>query len=199
MLMYRTTAGVGVLKYAQTFHWNTMALPKLSEDILTKAFGWYEKIQTVADGALGPYASLVLELFCTSDSKAGRLSSGWPRPAGFKHMVLIQTGAPTTGELNDLSKQILRDGPKEILGPHAKLDVTTNALEEFHDMRAVSSNQPMSTRSQANNNRYMARTTISCRSSRESMIRRTGSKDPLLCEAGADGMEHSIELKNLYY
>jgi hypothetical protein len=139
-----------------------MALPKLNEDILMKAFAWYEKTQTVKDGALGPYSSLLFELFCTSDSKAGRLASAWPRPAGFKHMVLIQTGYPNTGPLNDFARDILLDGPKEILGRDAKLDVTANALEDFHDMKDVSIAFKISTGHLTDMDRCMVRTTLSC-------------------------------------
>lgn len=103
-----------------------------------RSFDWYQKTQDVKDGALGPYTSLLFELFCTSDSKSGRFASAWPRPAGFRHMVLIQTGHLETGPLHDYALDLLLQGSKDILGPDAKQDITANAIEPFHNMRDVS-------------------------------------------------------------
>ena len=126
------------MKYTQTCYWSPMALPKLTEDVIMNAFDWYEKTQTVADGALGPLSSMLFELFCTRDSLSPRLATGWPRPQGFRHMVLIQSGATEAGQLDDLAKQVVIDGAEHILGKGAKLDITANGIEDFHDPREVS-------------------------------------------------------------
>jgi hypothetical protein len=135
--MIACIAGIGQMKYTQTCYWSAMALPKLTESVIMNAFDWYERTQTEAGGALAPFSSMLFELFCSSDSKSGRNASGWPRPLGFQHMVLIQSGALESGPLDNLSKKLVIDGAEDILGKGVKLDITANALEDFHDMRDV--------------------------------------------------------------
>ncbi|KAF2432967.1 FAD-binding domain-containing protein [Tothia fuscella] len=128
--------GVGALKYTQTMYWNPIALPKLTETILMNSFEWYGKTQTAAEGALRNSSNLLFELFCCTDA-ANRLASGWPRPVGFRHMVFLRAGAPTEGPLDDLAKNFVTEGPKEIFGPDARLEVTANGLEPFYDPKEV--------------------------------------------------------------
>lgn len=135
---------MGYMKYTQTVFWNAMALPRLNESIIMNAFAWYDKTQTAGDGSIGPCSSMLFELFCVTDAP-DRSASGWPRPVGFKHMVLLGSGAPTIGPMHDLAKQLVIDGSKEVIGADAKLDVTPNALEDFHDPKDVSGDAVLST------------------------------------------------------
>ncbi|KIW07641.1 uncharacterized protein PV09_01584 [Verruconis gallopava] len=129
--------GVGALTYTQTFYWTGIALARLSEDILMKSFEWYDECSMAANDSLGSYSSLVFELFCTSESKSGRLSSGWPRPPGFKHMILIQSGSPGRSAADDVARELAMQGPSFILGPSANRSSTANAIEDFHDVQEI--------------------------------------------------------------
>jgi hypothetical protein len=126
------------MKYTQTCHWSGIALPKLTEDIIMNAFEWYNKTQTEGGGVVAPFSSMLFELFCTSDSKSGRHASAWPRPAGFQHLVLLQSGAAASGDADAMGKQLVIDGPDYVLGKDAPKHFVANAIEDFHDVRAVS-------------------------------------------------------------
>jgi hypothetical protein len=126
------------MKYTQTCYWSGIALPKLSEEIIMNAFGWYNKTQTEDGGAVAPFSSMLFELFCTTDSKSGRHASAWPRPKGFQHLVLLQSGAAGPGEADAAGKKLVLEGPDYVLGKGAPKHFVANALEDFHDVRAVS-------------------------------------------------------------
>ena len=83
---------------------------------------------------------LLYELFSCTDNLTGRHSSAWPRPVGYKHMLLLGTGcAPNSSkEVSDKAKKYIIEGPQKILGKSmGEVDIVPNGLEEFHDIERV--------------------------------------------------------------
>ena len=115
-----------------------MALSKITEEHVVRSFEWWDEVSrtgnTVAD-----FGYLLFELFSCRDNLVSRVSSAWPRPEGYKHMLLIGAGcAPNAGkDQNAQAKWFIEErGPKLILGEEvaAKMIPVPNALEDFHDM-----------------------------------------------------------------
>jgi len=82
---------------------------------------------------------LLFELFCARDSLTARTDSGWPRPVGFKHMVLLGAGTPPTASAADdaLAKRLVAGGARDIFGDK-QIDICPNSLEDYHDVEPVS-------------------------------------------------------------
>jgi hypothetical protein len=138
-------AGIAAVKGKATSYWNPIALPNLTEDIIFKAFNWHDnglsKGSPIKDSLY-----LLFELFCTRDSLSGRTASAWPRPAGAKHVVLLGTGTKKGASVEEdaMAKQLCADGAAVVLGEKVKADIMPNAIEDFHDVEAVSPQFPIS-------------------------------------------------------
>jgi hypothetical protein len=107
----------------------------MTSEVITKSFEWYDKAAASAP-AVKDNIYLLFELFCCRDSLTPRTSSGWPRPKGFKHMVLLGAGVPSTasGEDDKLAKQLVAGGARDIFGEEGKFDICPNSLEDYHSV-----------------------------------------------------------------
>jgi hypothetical protein len=116
-----------------------MVVPKLTEDIILKSFEWYNKVQ-MAGPSIKECVYLLFELFCTRDSLTPRTDSAWPRPKGFKHLVLLGAGTKpgASAEEDVLAEKLVKDGMEFVFGGDVKADIVPNAAESFHDIKAVS-------------------------------------------------------------
>lgn len=116
-----------------------MALSTMTEEHVVRSFDWWNKVAE-QPSSVSEFGFLLFELFSCRDSLTSRASSAWPRPLGYKHMLLIGAGcAPEAGkEENAKARELVEvDGPK-ILGEASKDYMPIpNALEEFHDMKRV--------------------------------------------------------------
>lgn len=125
-------------------YWSPMALTdsgedQLTDDVIVKSFEWWSEMAEDPT-SVGTSGWLLFELFSCKDSSTGRDSTGWPRPVGYKHMVLLGTGcAANSGEeLRERARQYILDGPKKILGkPMQEVDIVPNGLEDFHNIERV--------------------------------------------------------------
>ena len=122
--------------------------------MVLSAFEWWNDMLS-EPSSVKDQGYLVFELFSCRDNLAGRDSSAWPRPEGFKHMVLLGSGClpkeKKEGEegLMELeideeelaiAKRYIRDGPRRILGKRDDEDgvsVIPNAMEEWHNKKAI--------------------------------------------------------------
>jgi hypothetical protein len=104
------------------------------------AFAWYEKV-LAQPNSIKDNGYLLFELFCTTDSLTSRTDSGWPRPKGFEHLVLLGAGTyPSASKEEDmLAKKMVEEGMMAVFGVDKGIGVVPNAIEDFHDVPAVSS------------------------------------------------------------
>jgi hypothetical protein len=116
-----------------------MVISKLTTDVILRSFAWYDELST-QPGSIKDNGYLIFELFCTTDSLTSRNDSAWPRPVGFKHMVLLGAGAHASASKaeNELAAKLLADGMEYVFGKGAKIDIVPNGVEEFHDTPGVS-------------------------------------------------------------
>lgn len=110
-----------------------------SEEIIIKSISWWE---TILDDptSVSKNGYLLYELFSCRDNLTGRHSSAWPRPVGYKHLMLLGTGCGPNEpkEVSDKAKQYLMEAPKKILGKLMnEVDIVPNALEDFHDIERI--------------------------------------------------------------
>lgn len=108
----------------------------MTEDVILKSFEWWTSIQDEPN-SIAENGCLVLELFSCRDNLTGRDSSAWPRPEGFKHMILLGSGcAPNSSkEISEKARKYIIDAHDQILGKSARdTDVCPNAFEEFHSI-----------------------------------------------------------------
>lgn len=83
---------------------------------------------------------LLFELFSCRDSETGPHSNAWPRPKGFKHMVLLGTGcAPgSTEEVRARARDYIIEGPEKILGKKmGEIDITPNGIDTYHSVERI--------------------------------------------------------------
>jgi hypothetical protein len=54
-------------------------------------------------------------------------------------MVLLGAGCAPDSDTaeEEKAKTLVKDGPQEIMGEDAKIDIVPNALEDFHDVKMV--------------------------------------------------------------
>jgi hypothetical protein len=122
-------------------YWTAMATSTVTQDIVTGSFAWWDRVQK-ENGSVANHGYLLFELFSCRDNLTSRASSAWPRPLGYRHMVLIGGGcdpdAPKTDR--DTAKDLVKeDGPQMILGPEGAKTMMPipNALEDFHDKKLI--------------------------------------------------------------
>lgn len=133
---------IGDLRGTAVSFWAPICLTgedEISQDVIVRSFDWWASMlgeQT----SVSNYGYLLYELFSCRDNLTGCESSAWPRPVGYKHMMLLGAGcAPNeTEEVSDTARQYLLDAPKKILGrPMGEVDIVPNALEDFHDIERI--------------------------------------------------------------
>ena len=133
---------IGELRGTAESHWAPVCLTgehEISEDIIIRSFDWWAMMLNDAS-SVSNYGYLLYELFSCRDNLTGRSSSAWPRPVGYKHMMLLGAGCSPneTQEVSDKAKQYLLAGPEKILGKSIReVDVIPNALEDFHDVEKI--------------------------------------------------------------
>jgi hypothetical protein len=115
-----------------------LIVPKLTTDVIIRSFAWHDQL-SAQPNSIKDNGYLLFELFCTTDSLTSRSGSAWPRPAGFKHLVLLGAGAhPSASDAeNEVAAKLVADGMEFIFGKGVKIDVVPNAVEEFHDVPGV--------------------------------------------------------------
>jgi len=131
-------AQIGDFKGTATSYWSPIVIPELTEEIIVKSFDWYDKV-VATGGSIKDCGYLVFELFCTRDSLTSRIDSAWPRPSGFIHQLLLGAGShPSGGAAEDAkAKQLVAEGTKDVFGPGVEVDIVPNAMEDFHDVKAI--------------------------------------------------------------
>ncbi len=122
-------------------YWSPLAISTLSEEIILNAFDWWTSILDYPN-SVSQNNWLLFELFSCRDNLTGRHSSAWPRPVGYKHMVLLGTGAAKDASEDELrqAREKIIAGPKEILGEEegSKVAIVPNGIfPEIHDLRQV--------------------------------------------------------------
>ena len=111
----------------------------LTEVVILQAFRWWETILTEPD-SVSEYGYLLFELFSCRDNLNGRHSSAWPRPMGFKHLMLLGAGCKPNSprEQRERAKAYLINGPKQICGKAIdEVDIVPNVIEEFHSIEKI--------------------------------------------------------------
>ncbi|KAK5106680.1 hypothetical protein LTS08_000801 [Lithohypha guttulata] len=132
---------IGNLRGTAECYWSPMALTneEMSESVILKSFEWWMSLQQEPN-SIADNDWLLFELFACKDNLNGRHSSAWPRPVGYKHMLLVGAGCATgsTGELSNKAKQHVIDASMRILGkPLSETAVAPNAIEEFHSIEKM--------------------------------------------------------------
>jgi FAD/FMN-containing dehydrogenase len=136
-------ANLGELQGKQSNFWTAMAIATLTEDMVLNALDWWatDNAQN-KHGSVADHGYLLFELFSCRDNLTSRASSAWPRPLGFKHMVLIGSGCSADAPDRELqeAKRLVRDvGPAKVLGAEGARHMVPipNAMEDFHDLEAI--------------------------------------------------------------
>lgn len=112
---------------------------QLTEDVVTRSLDWWTSMLSEPD-SVADCGWLIFELFTCRDNLSGRDSSAWPRPVGFKHMVLLGTGctANSSEEVREKARQYILKGSEEILGkPLQEVDVAPAGLDEYHNVERI--------------------------------------------------------------
>ncbi len=123
-------------------YWTPIAFSQsdpLTEAVILKAFKWWSTM-AAEPTSVAENGYLLFELFSCRDSLTGRHSSAWPRPPGYKHLVLLGTGCRKDGSEAEMAKakEYIVGGPKQILNKSIdEVDVVPNCLEEFHNIERV--------------------------------------------------------------
>ncbi|KAF1983616.1 FAD-binding domain-containing protein [Aulographum hederae CBS 113979] len=133
-------SAIGQFKNTTLSYWSPLALPPLTltPSLLQRAITWY----TTLPPSLHASTTLLFELFCTRASLSGRAASGWPRPEGFRHVLLLGTGCEVgAGEavVGEAVRRV-REGAGEVFGGDGEgkgVGVVPNAVEEFHDIEGI--------------------------------------------------------------
>jgi hypothetical protein len=136
-----STGQIGELKGTSEMYWTPMAQSEITEKVVQRSFEWWDKVQSQPN-SVSEFGYLLFELFSCRDNLVSRASSAWPRPLGFKHMLLIGAGcAPgAPEEEHETAKKLVKDdGPQLILGAEEakKMVPIPNAIEPFHDMKTI--------------------------------------------------------------
>lgn len=108
-------------------------------EIILNSFEWWLSM-CKEPNSISKHGWVFFELFSCCDNLTGRNSSAWPRPVGFKHMLLLGAGCDPNSdpELNEKVKEYIINGPKVIL--HKPMNVATimpNGIEDFHDVEKI--------------------------------------------------------------
>ena len=136
---------IGELRGTAESYWTPVCLTgeqEISEEIIVRSFDWWTSMLEDTS-SVSKYGYLLYELFSCRDSLTGRQSSAWPRPVGYKHMMLLGAGCSPneTKEVSDKAKQYLVEAPEKIFDKSIKdVDVVPNALEDFHDVKKIYGN-----------------------------------------------------------
>ncbi|OAP62157.1 hypothetical protein AYL99_04360 [Fonsecaea erecta] len=132
--MAKLQENVGKAKGSANVWWAPIALSRIDEATLTRAFDWYDNV-AASPGSVGKRATLFLEIFTTRDSLTSNTDSAWPRPQGFQHKITIGAGTdigePT--EQTEMARRLVKDGPKQIVNTTRPIQIVPNAMEDFHD------------------------------------------------------------------
>lgn len=135
--------GLGELIGSTSCFWTPMALATVTEEQVVNSFEWWEDVAKSEHGSVADNGYLLFELFSCRDNLTSRATSGWPRPLGFKHMLLIGAGckqdAPAS-EYEEARRQIQDVAPEKILGSKQavkEMIPIPNAMEKFHDHQRI--------------------------------------------------------------
>jgi hypothetical protein len=112
---------------------------QLTESVITKSVEWWTSMLNEPN-SIAENGWLLLELFSSRDSSTGRESNAWPRPVGFKHMVLLGSGcAPdSTDTVREKALKYIIEGPEKILGKSmSEVDITPNAIDTYHSVEKI--------------------------------------------------------------
>jgi hypothetical protein len=119
-------------------YWYPLGLPHLTEDIMMNAFEWHTEVSNVKS-SVGQNAYLLFELFSVNKHLGHNSESGWPRPAYFRHTILMGAGCGPDGdkEEEETAQRLLKAGPRRVIGVDAKIDIPPTGMESFHSLSAV--------------------------------------------------------------
>jgi hypothetical protein len=123
-------------------YWSPIAFSKadpLTEAVILKAFKWWGTMGAEPT-SVAENGYLLFELFSCRDSLTGRHSSAWPRPPGYKHLMLMGTGCAKGGSQAEMAKaeEYIIEGSKQIMGKSiGEVDVVPNCLEVFHNIERI--------------------------------------------------------------
>lgn len=109
---------------------------QMSEEVVLKSFEWWTMLSKEPN-SIADNDWLLFELFSCRDNLTGRNSSAWPRPEGYKHMLLIGAGCASgsSEELGDKARKFIIEASDSILGvPINKTATVPNAIESFHNI-----------------------------------------------------------------
>ncbi|EXJ75968.1 uncharacterized protein A1O5_00476 [Cladophialophora psammophila CBS 110553] len=132
--MAKLQDNVGKAKGAANVWWASIALSRMDEATLLRAFDWYDNAAALP-GAVGKRASLFFEFFTTRDSLTSNTDSAWPRPRGFQHKITLGSGTDIGACLEDIevAKMLVKDGPGQIVNTSGPVQIVPNVMEDFHD------------------------------------------------------------------
>ncbi|KIW30139.1 uncharacterized protein PV07_05908 [Cladophialophora immunda] len=132
--MAKLQENVGKAKGIANVWWAPMALCRIDEATLLRAFDWYDNA-AASPGSVGKRASLFFEIFTTRDSLTSNTDSAWPRPQGFQHKITIGAGTDigASTEETEMAKELVKDGPGKIVNAPRPILIVPNAMEDFHD------------------------------------------------------------------
>ncbi|KAI1245047.1 hypothetical protein MGN70_011935 [Eutypa lata] len=127
------------MRGTQNIVYAPMAVAELPQETVSRTIEWYESIE---DQEIQKNTFIAFEYFLNTDCLSGNVSIAWPRPRGFKHLMLLVVGAPAPGSPAQLQTQreLTISAPSQILGSKARAnEVTPNpaGLENYHNKRAV--------------------------------------------------------------
>ena len=135
---------LGTLRGTASNYWSAIALTdsgehQMTEEHIIKSFEWWNKVAS-DPSTVGDNSWLLFELFSCCDNLTGRTSSAWPRPVGYKHMLLLGTGWGLNGPSGDqaIARKYIVDAHQEIIGTSVEEVVAVpNGLEDFHNVKIV--------------------------------------------------------------
>ncbi|KIX93842.1 uncharacterized protein Z520_10467 [Fonsecaea multimorphosa CBS 102226] len=132
--MAKLQENVGKAKGMANVWWAPLALSRVDEATLLRAFDWYDNA-AASPGSVAKRVQLFFEIFTTRDSLGSNVDSAWPRPQGFQHKITLgagtDIGAPP--EETEMAKRLVIDGPKQIVNTTMPVQVVPNVMEGFHD------------------------------------------------------------------
>ena len=135
--------GLDAMKGQSSGYWTPMALAQITEDHVLNAVQWWNNNAEQGLGSVKDNGYLLFELFSCRDNLTSRGASAWPRPVGFKHMLLIGSGAGKQGseeEIADARRWVKDVGPRMVLGGEEaakEMLPIPNAIEDFFNLKKM--------------------------------------------------------------
>ncbi|PLB44948.1 FAD-binding domain-containing protein [Aspergillus steynii IBT 23096] len=125
-----------IVKGSMKQFWAPLLVKEMSAETIVKTVKWSEEIREL-DESLGDCTYIIFELLSSREPGGPISNCAWPRPAGFKHILLLGTGCP--GDSGPVKEKLARDlacqAAYRVLGEGADFHYLPNGFEDFHDAR----------------------------------------------------------------